>query len=226
MDPSQNPRGRSSPFDFDRLIGDNSEVRRAADGAEILASVGELVRRVRTARGMTQSELARRTGLTQAHISELERGLGTNGPTVVTLTRIVSELGDTALIDTAKERAAHEARQIEETKSWAAAVVHEAIQKSVAGGASGATRVWAALANATKSDEVKTNPFKRIFGQGIIFGIRMGRHFEKTTGRERARKIAAAMDKEVISLMTKTSSEWETMHSEQEEDMSSQSENR
>jgi hypothetical protein len=41
-------------------------------------------------------------GSTQAHISELERGLGKNGPTILTLARIVSELGETLLVDTRK----------------------------------------------------------------------------------------------------------------------------
>jgi ribosome-binding protein aMBF1 (putative translation factor) len=101
MKSDQDKRGHSFPLDFDSLIGSDPEVRRAAEDAEIVASVGELVRRLRTSKAVTQSELARRTGMTQAHISELERGLGPNGPTVITLARIISELGEKLVFDTA-----------------------------------------------------------------------------------------------------------------------------
>jgi transcriptional regulator with XRE-family HTH domain len=216
MDPSQNRRGRSSPLDFDRLIGTKSEARQAADGAEIVASVGELVRRVRG--DVTQSDLARRTAITQAHISELERGLGTNGPTVVTLARIVSELGDKALIDTAKERAAREADQINEAASWVSALLHEAIQEPVASGASRVQAFANAMKGATESDEAETNPFKRVFAQGILVGIRLAQHItDVMMGLQEGRKVADLFDKMIL--------DWEKGNRERQRDPSFRSEN-
>jgi len=214
MDLSRNRRGRSSPLDFDRLIGTKSEAREAADGAEIVASVGELVRRVRTARDVTQSDLARRTAITQAHISELERGLGTNGPTVVTLARIVSELGDKALFDTTKERAAREAEQINAAKSWVFALLREAIQKPVAPGASRVQALINAMKGVTESDEAETNPFKRVFAEGILVGIGLAQHIEKIVGHT---DIVMGLQ-EGRDLFDKMISDWEKGNREHQRD--------
>jgi len=184
MEPFQNRRGRSSPFDFDRLISAKPEIKQAANGAEIAASVGELVRRVRTARDMTQSTLALNIGSTQGHISELERGLGPNGPTVETLARIVSELGDEVLIETAKERAAREAARINEVQSWALALLSDAMKESIT--PLGTSRVQA-LANAVQkgiaeSVDDKTDSLKQVFAQGLLVAIRLMDHIEKIAG--------------------------------------------
>jgi transcriptional regulator with XRE-family HTH domain len=104
---TRNPRRNdtSPEFDFDRILGNDPEVRRAALMAETAAAAGELIRQLRTKKRMSQEELAKRIGSTQAHISELERGLGSNGPTVTTLARIMRELGEELLVETKKQRA-------------------------------------------------------------------------------------------------------------------------
>lgn len=48
--------------------------------------------------------MARRIGSTQAHISDLERGIGRNGPTITTLARIASELGETLKVDAGNQQ--------------------------------------------------------------------------------------------------------------------------
>lgn len=184
MGSDRSTHGRSSPINFDRLIGDEPEVKRVAEDAEIAATAGELVRRLRTTKAVTQSDLARRTGITQAHISELERGLGPNGPTVVTLARIVSELGDRVIFDTAGKRAARNADQISDAQSWILELLDKALQEPPALGIS----IPQALANAlltgiTESQEATANPFRRVFAQAIVSGIRLAEHFAFRPGR-------------------------------------------
>lgn len=169
MGSAQNNRGRSSPFNFDGLIGSKPEIKQAADDAEIAASVGELVRRLRTTKTVTQSVLMSRTGITQAHISELERGLGPNGPTVATLARIVSELGDKVLFDTVSQRATRNTDQINDAQSWVLELLNKAIRKPEVSIAQSLTD--AALTDITESEEAAANPFKRVFAQAILFGI-------------------------------------------------------
>jgi transcriptional regulator with XRE-family HTH domain len=57
--------------------------------------VGGNVRRIRLERGLTQEQLAERSGFTQGYISELE--LGRRNPTVVSLFEIAQALGATPL---------------------------------------------------------------------------------------------------------------------------------
>lgn len=52
--------------------------------------VGENVRRIRNARGISQEQLAERSGYSQQYISGLERGL--QNPTVVTIYEIATAL--------------------------------------------------------------------------------------------------------------------------------------
>jgi DNA-binding XRE family transcriptional regulator len=84
--------GRSTPLDFDRLIGKRPDVRRAAADAASAAWAGEMVRRIRTMRGMTQAGLADRTGFTEHGISGIERGLGAGAPAARILARLIGGL--------------------------------------------------------------------------------------------------------------------------------------
>ena len=206
MGSAQDSRGRSSPFNFERLIGGDAEIKQAAEDAEIAASVGELVRRLRTTKSVTQSDLARKTGTTQAHISELERGLGRNGPTVVTLARIVSELGDKVVFDTTSERAAHNADQISEAQSWILELLNNTIRKSTELQVPIPQQLTnAVLAGISESEEAASaNPFKQVFAQAIVFGIRLAEHFafrrgevwsveDVVTGLQKGRDLFAQM---------------------------------
>lgn len=57
--------------------------------------VGRNVRAVRKERGITQEELAERSGFSQQYISDLERGR--RNPTVVSLYELAQALGATPL---------------------------------------------------------------------------------------------------------------------------------
>jgi len=52
--------------------------------------LGERIRDLRKKRGLTQIDLAERTGLPQSHVSEVERGMSL--PNVVTLLRLAIAL--------------------------------------------------------------------------------------------------------------------------------------
>lgn len=62
-------------------------------GMDMRRLVGQNVRRLRLARGLTQKVLAERAGFTQQYISELENGR--QNPTAVTLYELASQLGST-----------------------------------------------------------------------------------------------------------------------------------
>lgn len=67
---------------------------------------GELIRAVRTRRGLTQSALARRAGTTQTAISRLESG--GRSPTVETLRRLLQVMGEDLQLDASSLRRAHD----------------------------------------------------------------------------------------------------------------------
>ncbi len=55
--------------------------------------VGRNAKRIRIARGLTQEELAERSGFSQQYLSDLERGR--RNPTLVTLWELAQALGTT-----------------------------------------------------------------------------------------------------------------------------------
>jgi transcriptional regulator with XRE-family HTH domain len=81
------------------MIGDPGRsgvvVRRTTESSNYanqdVPSVGEQVRRLRTAAGLTQYELANRTGSTQPAVAHLEAGRRT--PTLATLEKVARALG-------------------------------------------------------------------------------------------------------------------------------------
>jgi transcriptional regulator with XRE-family HTH domain len=82
------------PLDFDDLSKNWSDEQKRAYSDKVAAvQTGILIRRFRDEAGLTQSDLARRIGSTQSHISDIERGAGPQGPTVALLERIASACG-------------------------------------------------------------------------------------------------------------------------------------
>lgn len=61
------------------------------DHAQMRQAVGARLKELRKARGFTQDEVARRTGIDQRHISKLESG--TYDPRLSTIVRIAEALG-------------------------------------------------------------------------------------------------------------------------------------
>ncbi|MEU8799250.1 helix-turn-helix transcriptional regulator [Spirillospora sp. NPDC048819] len=70
---------------------DNDEVRAGREEARLAFELGNAVRQRRLALGLTQTELARRAGLTQPALSRLESGGPT--PTIGVLDRLAHALG-------------------------------------------------------------------------------------------------------------------------------------
>jgi DNA-binding XRE family transcriptional regulator len=80
----------SEAFDLEEEFSSlPEEARRGfADGLAV-TEVGLMIRQLREAASLKQGELAKALGTTQSSISELERGVGPQGPTFAMLKRIV-----------------------------------------------------------------------------------------------------------------------------------------
>jgi ribosome-binding protein aMBF1 (putative translation factor) len=76
---------------------ERTEYDRAYAAAKLAAEVGERVRQAREAAGISQRELARRMGTSQAAVDRLEAG-GV-GATLTTLQRVATALGLTVIVD-------------------------------------------------------------------------------------------------------------------------------
>jgi transcriptional regulator with XRE-family HTH domain len=63
--------------------------REGYDARDALIRVGEMLRQVREAAGLTQDELADKIGMKQPAISRLESGTGPHGPELDTVMRFV-----------------------------------------------------------------------------------------------------------------------------------------
>ncbi len=63
----------------------------SVDGDDPVAALGPQIRELRKARGLTLTDLARRTGLSIGHLSQVERGLST--PTIRQLQQISAAMG-------------------------------------------------------------------------------------------------------------------------------------
>src|SRR5690606_2304696 len=71
---------------------DLPEVRTGFDRRARLIEVGQRIKDLRIAQGLTQAELAERVGTSQPEIVRLERGLGRQGPTIDTLMRVAGAM--------------------------------------------------------------------------------------------------------------------------------------
>ncbi len=82
------------PDSFAGPIDEDDDDDRAKERVEAYRKkVGSSVRALRTAKGMTQDELAKATGLPQSHISRIEKGK--HASTFITIQRLASALGTT-----------------------------------------------------------------------------------------------------------------------------------
>jgi len=81
--------------DVDRFAGEAVAEAGAeealVDGADPVATLGPQIRELRKSRGLTLTDLARRTGLSIGHLSQVERGLST--PTIRQLQQISAAMG-------------------------------------------------------------------------------------------------------------------------------------
>ena len=114
------------------------------------------------------SDLAARIGSTQAHLSELERGLGANGPTVATLARIVQEFGDDLVIDTKHESERREAELMVAARSSVGDITVGLMTDLLRQGPAAMAREWPEVF--AKAGE---NPFAKMLTEGMLAGIYM-----------------------------------------------------
>lgn len=68
-----------------------AESQAELDASTILVALGAAIRRQRAKAGLTQKELAARTGVDRAYLNGIEQGK--RSPTVVVLTRLARALG-------------------------------------------------------------------------------------------------------------------------------------
>ncbi len=84
------PRIESPPVDLRDLINKRGPEARADFDAKLaVLQAARLVRESRAAANLSQKELALACGTTQSAISDIERGSGSQGPTVAVLARIL-----------------------------------------------------------------------------------------------------------------------------------------
>ncbi len=95
---------KSAPVDIEALAaGLPAGTRAIFDERKAAHQSARFVRRIRQKAGLTQHQLADAVGTTQAHISDLERGVGPHGPTVGVLNRIAHACGEKLVISTENE---------------------------------------------------------------------------------------------------------------------------
>lgn len=63
-------------------------MRRAVQAVEAVDQASELVRRIRKSKGLTQAQLGKKLGVSQARISQIESGSLENSPSIETLSEI------------------------------------------------------------------------------------------------------------------------------------------
>jgi transcriptional regulator with XRE-family HTH domain len=124
--------------------------------------------------------LARRTESTQPYISEVERGIGPNGPTVATLGRILDELGEELVLKTANEWAATVAQKASEAEEW----LNELLATLPPDNPRAAITLISEGLQAAKTD-----PFKQLLAKGAIIGLRKGISLSAGFYRERFKEM-------------------------------------
>jgi DNA-binding XRE family transcriptional regulator len=97
--------------------------REGYEARDALIRLGDMLRGLREAEGLTQEELAERTGMAQPTISRLESGFGPRGPEMDTIARFVH--GCNAKLVVEAERGPTEASEDEEQAVAAGAQFEE-----------------------------------------------------------------------------------------------------
>lgn len=93
------------------LAGPEGRRQAAATAASLRA--GRLVRRMREAAGLSQSELAGRLSVSQERVSAIENGLSRQGPTIATLEGVAEACGFQLKIDFSPKGEAREENAID-----------------------------------------------------------------------------------------------------------------
>jgi HTH-type transcriptional regulator/antitoxin HipB len=91
-------------WDIGRRSRDSAEVRAGYDGAKRAIAIGKAVRERRLALGLSQTELAKRAGMTQPALSRLE--VGATVPTIPVLERLAGAMDAELVVGIAPHAAA------------------------------------------------------------------------------------------------------------------------
>jgi transcriptional regulator with XRE-family HTH domain len=161
-------RGGSRKLDLDSLLKDRPLAQQSAEWAQAAAIAGELVRRKREEKGFSQTKLASMIGSTQAHLSEIERGLGAHGPTVDMLTRIMRKLDDELVLDTKTERQRRESELIVTARSSVRDITMQMSEDLQRLGLNVVAQFWSDAGKQTEG-----NPFARMLAEGMLAGFYM-----------------------------------------------------
>jgi CarD family transcriptional regulator len=102
---SVSSRGRGRPVAdlverFEKSIPKFGETYRLSSAA---LRAGDMIRTMRKGAGLTQGELAKSLAMTQARISELEVGLGTQGPTWDVMERVAAACGKRLVLESSSK---------------------------------------------------------------------------------------------------------------------------
>ena len=83
---------------FEDLALADKDVRFGFDNYDVLKQVGALVREMRQAGGLSQTNLQQLSGIPQADISRVESGTMERGPSLLTLVRLAHAAGKRLVI--------------------------------------------------------------------------------------------------------------------------------
>jgi transcriptional regulator with XRE-family HTH domain len=183
---------RGKRFDFDRVLANLTEAKDTMRTTEAAVAAGDLISRARSRAGVKQITLAKRAGVTQPRLSDIERGVGENGPDVGTLARLLRELDDELLVQSRQEHAIWIARMIDAAEL----ALGELAERIARQGVTGLAAVMSELSEANKAEH--ENPFKNTLLNGVILGIHMALRAqpEEAVGAEQkaaARRIVEDM---------------------------------
>jgi DNA-binding XRE family transcriptional regulator len=107
---------------FDALIEDIERAALERGEKPALSSAafraGSLIRTMRKSRGLTQAALAKRIGVSQARVSELESGMGPQGPSWELMERIARACSATILVSPTESDIAIDAAQPDSDRHW------------------------------------------------------------------------------------------------------------
>ena len=95
--PAERPnRSEETTYGFDAIeaiVMANEDARRGFIEADAVIQAARFVRTLRERSGLSQRELARKLAMEPSQLSKIERGVGTQGPTLKTLARIADACG-------------------------------------------------------------------------------------------------------------------------------------
>lgn len=153
------------PFPVEEIVSATPEGAQAYRDQSAVLEAAAIIRQMREGARLTQRELAQRIGTTQPHISELERGTGTQGPTFLMLRRIAKACGTELRVEVGSQGEAASVQAVAEEKL---AQAHENVREALSD-ALGSSPALPDLANqiAAMAEKFSTRMTDWVFCQPI-----------------------------------------------------------